>query len=100
MAITTATLTTRPKTCFRPLRISATIVTIEFMGGQSGRAASLHNTNRLNWLSALYGPTLSSTQMLPDSCAMVNTSLSWVSESPTKGMHLRIINRGLSNFVT
>jgi hypothetical protein len=47
-----------------------------------------------------HGPTLSSTQMLPDSCAVVNTSLSWVSESPTKGMHLGIINRGLSNFVT
>jgi hypothetical protein len=50
--------------------------------------------------SAVYGATLSSTQMLPDSCAMVSTSLSWVSESPAKGMHLGIINRGLSNFVT
>ncbi len=34
-----------------------------------------------------YRFTLSSTQMLPNSSAMVNTSLSWVSESPTGGIH-------------
>src|SRR5215469_15736424 len=44
--------------------------------------------------------TLPSTQMLPDSSAMVNTSLSWVSESPTGGIHRGTISRGLSNFDT
>ena len=33
-----------------------------------------------------YRSTLSSTQMLPDSCAMVKTNLSWVSENPTGGI--------------
>ena len=44
--------------------------------------------------------TLSSTQMLPDSSSMVNTSLSWVSESPTGGIHRGIISRGFSNLDT
>ena len=35
--------------------------------------------------------------MLPDSSAMVNTSLSWVSENPTYGINLEILTRWLSN---
>jgi hypothetical protein len=47
-----------------------------------------------------YRSTLSSTQMLPDSSAMVKTSLSWVSESPTGGIHRGIISRGPSKLDT
>jgi len=90
-----------PKTCFRPFRIWANRRhNCVLWEDRLGRSSLFANPNGLNWLSALYGPTLSSNQMLPDSCAMVNTSLSWVRESPTKGIHLGIINRGLSNFVT
>src|SRR6266700_2372405 len=51
-------------------------------------------------LSALYGPTLSSIQMLPETSAMVSTSFSWVSESSTGGMFVGTIRLGLSNDVT
>jgi hypothetical protein len=44
-----------------------------------------------------YRSTLSSSQMPPDSSAMVNTSLSWVSDIPTGGIHRGIISRGFSN---
>jgi hypothetical protein len=44
-----------------------------------------------------YRSTLSSIQMPPDSSAMVNTSLSWVSDIPTGGIHRGIISRGFSN---
>jgi len=47
-----------------------------------------------------YRSTFSSSQMPPDSSAMVNTSLSWVSESPTGGINRGIISRELSNFDT
>ena len=50
--------------------------------------------------NGLQRSTLSSTQMLPDSSAMVITSLSWVSESPTDGIHRGTIRRGLPNFDT
>jgi hypothetical protein len=51
----------------------------------------------VNWPLRLlaYRSTLSSTQILPDSSAMVITSLSWVSESPTGGIHRGTIGRGL-----
>jgi hypothetical protein len=38
--------------------------------------------------------------MLLDSSDVVNTSLSWVSESPTGGIHRGTLNLGLSNFDT
>jgi hypothetical protein len=44
-----------------------------------------------------YRSTLSSSQILPDSSAMVNTSLSWVSENPTVGIESEILTRWLSN---
>jgi hypothetical protein len=47
-----------------------------------------------------YRSTLSSIQMPPDSSAMVNTSLSWVSESPTGIIHRGTISLALSNFDT
>src|SRR6266581_7935266 len=50
--------------------------------------------------TALYGPTLSSIQMLPETSAIVSTSFSWVSESSTGGMFVGTIRLGLSNDVT
>lgn len=65
--------------------------------GSGARAVSL---KALIDLSAIYRSTLSRIQMLPDSSAMVNTSLSWVSESPTGGIELEILRRSLSNLDT
>jgi hypothetical protein len=80
-----------------------------FVQGGPGRPSGEHfaffprHRVRNRILSHLNGPqrsTLSSTQMLPDSSAMVITSLSWVSESPTGGMNRGIISLGLSKFET
>jgi hypothetical protein len=53
--------------------LGATIA--RFMGGETWVEQAVRNPNRLTWQSA-HGPTLSSTQMLPERSSMVNTSLS------------------------
>jgi hypothetical protein len=84
-------------------------------GGAHGLSNKIRNSTGVNkflvatlrnrWLQIyldthFYGPTLSSTQMLPDSSAMVNTSLSWVRERSTVGRVLATMKPVLPNDVT
>ena len=63
-----------PKTCFCPQRISANYRhNCVLWEEQTWAQQPVRNLNRLNWLSALYGPTLSSTQMLPERSSRFST---------------------------
>jgi hypothetical protein len=57
-------------------------VTISFFGRTDLGQQPVRDSNRLNWLSAIYGLTLSSIQILPERSSKVSTRWSRVMPSP------------------